>query len=381
MPSSPKLSIEEFISQNLSRLAEKHQLRKLYVTNSQSIDFASNDYLGIARQGLKLGDFRLQGATGSRLLTGNTQAMLDLEYFLADFHNSESALIFGSGYEANIGLISTLVDRNSILIYDAHIHRSVRDACRIALGASFAFRHNDLEDLASKLSQAQGYNKRLFVCVESLYSMAGDLCPLAEVVELCEDYGANLLVDEAHSTGVFGKKGEGLVQAYGLENRVFARVHTFGKAVGVYGAVVIGSELLRKYLINKASSYIYTTALPSTIIHSITQAYSLMEKADTSREQINSLIEYFHSLKLDLEHSQNPSPIQAIFVPQTQVLLELAHYLNQHGLLLLPIRYPTVPKNQECLRICLHTFNTKAELDKLRTVLANFVKSNKVFNR
>lgn len=375
---NPKQQIEDFIAQKLSNLASSQQLRTLSVINPSAIDFASNDYLGLAREGIELSNPVMHGASGSRLLTGNTRAMLELEEQIAAFHQSEAALIFGSGYEANIGLISTLIDREAILIYDAKIHRSIRDASRIALGTSFAFRHNDLEDLERKLKFAhlQKSAKRLFVSVESLYSIDGDLCPLKEIIELCEKYGALLLIDEAHSTGIFGEKGQGLVHALGFNKQIFARVHTFGKALGLCGAVILGSDILRKYLINKASSYIYTTALPSGLIDSIAQAYRKLEQADNSRKQLNLLIQYFiqHFSKLNtgLRHSLNPGPIQSIFMPNTHNLLQLSQYLNKFGFLLLPIRHPTVAKDQECLRLCLHAFNTTEQIDNLSTLLVNF---------
>lgn len=366
------MAINDFLEQKLAKLLTTNQLRNLPLVMPNALDFSSNDYLGLARRGIKIPAPKIHGATGSRLLTGNTRELQNFEEWLADFHACEAALVFGSGYEANIGLISAVLDRESVLIYDALIHRSVRDACRIALGQALAFRHNDLTDLQQKLTRLHKIKSHIFVCVETIYSMDGDLCPLREIVEICAKFGANLIVDEAHSTGVFGIKGEGIVQSLGLSEQVFARLHTFGKALGLCGAAVLGSKTLKQFLVNKASSLIYTTALPSFLIQVIERAYQKNREASKERQQLQKLISHFQKLQIPFQHSQNSTPIQSIFIPNTQTLLQLSNYLQKHNLLLLPIRRPTVPQGQERLRLCLHAFNSTEELDYLCQILHNF---------
>jgi 8-amino-7-oxononanoate synthase len=251
-------------------------------TPENLIDFCSNDYLGLARsvtlrqtieQSVAVHSNRLNGSTGSRLLAGNSALAEELETELAAFHDTEAALIFNSGYDANVGLLASLPQRGDTLLTDDLIHASMIDGARLSVANRFKFRHNDLDDLENRLKRATG---TVYVAIESVYSMDGDLAPLTEIVELCEHYEAALIVDEAHATGVFGPQGGGLVQSLGLQKRVFARVHTFGKALGVHGAAVVGSASLRDFLINFARSFVYSTALPPhslLAIHSVYRFY------------------------------------------------------------------------------------------------------------
>ena len=236
---------EQYLMQKLTARKEENALRSLWV-NDHLIDFCSNDYLGLAKSPSQdigfLSAAANWGATGSRLISGHSKAAVELEQFLAQFHQAEAALVYTSGYQANLGLLSCLTTRHDTLIYDQLIHASLREGIQLANGQAFNFRHNDLDDLRDKLERAKG---RKLVIVESIYSMDGDAAPLEEMISICKSLGAELLVDEAHATGVFGNEGQGLVQALGLADQVWARVHTFGKAIGAHGAVVVGSAVLR----------------------------------------------------------------------------------------------------------------------------------------
>ena len=239
--------------------------RKLVTVNADALDFCSNDYLGLASkfdlispeiqaeiQGLKL------GSTGSRLITGNSKLAEETEAIIAQFHKAEAALLYSSGFMANVGLMACIAGKDDTIISDDYIHASIIDGIRLSYATKYRFKHNDLEDLETQLQLAKN---RIIVVVESIYSMDGDEGPLSKIADLCEKYGALLIVDEAHSTGIYGENGAGLVCQYGLENRVYARVHTFGKALGFHGAAVVGSHVLRDYLINYSRSFIYTTAI------------------------------------------------------------------------------------------------------------------------
>jgi 8-amino-7-oxononanoate synthase len=212
-----------------------------------------------------------------------------------------------------------------------------------------------------------------YVAVESIYSMDGDIAPLSEIAKICRENNAALIVDEAHGTGVLGEKGEGLVNDLGLESLVWARVHTFGKALGVHGAAVVGSRLLRDFLINHARSFIYTTALPPLAYHHIHTAYQLLPFAD--RHQLTALIAYFIQKTSTLTLSEghfvcNPSsPIQGIVIPNNQKIVQLAQRLYDNGIYAKAILSPTVPRGMERIRICLHSFNTFEEIDKLMEVI------------
>ena len=291
-------SAEEQLRLSLDERKSKHSLRSLTVSKGL-VDFCSNDYLGFSRseilrekiqQAEKENPSDRTGSTGSRLISGNTRFCEEIENRIAKFHHAEAGLIFNSGYDANLGIFSSVPERNDTILYDQLVHASIRDGIRLSYAHAFSFKHNDLEDLGRRLKVATG---NIFVAVESIYSMDGDCAPLVEMSELCRQYGANLIVDEAHASGVFGRCGEGKVVELGLENQVFARLHTFGKALGCHGAIVVGSETLRSYLVNFARSFIYTTALPFHSLLSISCAYDLLASKDEELTKLKSKISYF----------------------------------------------------------------------------------------
>ena len=246
---------EDFLDKKLNERKENNAFRQLRLPDNK-IDFCSNDYLGIVKNNLiNQTSFLKHGSTGSRLLAGNYLLIEKTEKILADFHNAEAGLIFNSGYDSNIGLLSCVPQRGDTIIYDYLSHASLRDGIRLSFAKAFSFLHNDLEDLEKKLKAAVG---NIFVVTESVFSMDGDFAPLIKISLLCEKYNASLIIDEAHATGVVGEKGEGLVQHLNLQTKCFARIHTFGKAVGAHGAIILGSKKLKDYLINFfARIYLY----------------------------------------------------------------------------------------------------------------------------
>ena len=382
------------IEKHLFNIIEERKRQSLFrslQTSNNLVDFCSNDYLGFSRkieQNSENYSFP-SGATGSRLLAGNTQFIEDLEQEIADFHGAESGLIFNSGYDANVGLLSCIPQKNDILITDEIIHASMIDGARLSYAVRYKFKHNDVEDLEKKLalpifrektfdsnlkSNENGENTSgaTFIAVESVYSMDGDLANLAAIVNLSEKYGANLIVDEAHATGIFGKNGRGLVCELGLEDKVFARVVTFGKALGCHGAIVLGSKNLRDYLINFARTFIYTTAAPMHTHESVRQAYQLLKSTDFSNKKLHHLIHFFKGQATqisDLELIPSLSAIQCIIVTGNEKCREMAMKLQNTGLDIRPIVSPTVPKGKERLRICLHEFNTEEEILRIFEVL------------
>lgn len=377
-----KFPVENFISNALEKRAALGNLRKLSLSGVKA-DFSSNDYLGFAASGLLNRMVRdventmeaQNGSGGSRLLTGNSLFAEELELFLAKYFGTKAALIFNSGYDANIGLFSSLPQRGDTILYDEHIHASVHDGMRLSRADSFAFRHNDTHHLEERLKNARG---NIFVAVETVYSMDGDKAPLKEIAALCREKSAHLIADEAHATGVFGK---GLTEESGLGSKVFARIHTFGKALGCHGAVVVGSTKLRNYLINYARSFIYTTALP---LHSLLTIRCALNLLDNSKDVVNKLhnnIHYFqenipthepplrgrgHSSLFTLHSPSLPlTPIQNLIVPGNDNVRQLAALLQSKDLDVRPIMSPTVPKGKERLRISLHSYNTEPEINKL----------------
>lgn len=360
---------------SIKKRQEEGLLRTLS-SKSGLIDFCSNDYLGFAHS-TELKDRLLSlsdeldpdlGSTGSRLLSGNSELFETLEKELAQFHNAESGLIFNSGYDANLALFQALPRRGDTILYDQRIHASIKAGVRLSLAPSYSFLHNDLSDLERRLSRATGV---VFVATESLFSMDGDFAPLQELCELCDKYDAYLIVDEAHATGIYGKKGEGLVSALQLEDQVFIRMHTFGKALGCHGAFIACSKVVREYLINFAHSFIYTTALPTHTLLSIKAAYALLSQNLEPRKKLQELISYFveGAKKLKLNIFPNAGPIQIVILPGTAARAAQQR-LQDAGVDVRAILPPTVAIGAERLRIILHSFNTNAQVDKLLALLA-----------
>ncbi|MBB2144759.1 aminotransferase class I/II-fold pyridoxal phosphate-dependent enzyme [Pedobacter sp. LMG 31464] len=369
---------ENFLKNKLNDRIEKALLRKL--TNaSLPFDFCSNDYLGFARslelkslieeqskeiEGLK------NGSGGSRLLSGNHPYTEETEQFIANFHHSETGLIFNSGYDANVGLLSSIPQRGDTIITDELIHASLIDGARLSNAERFKFKHNDLVDLEQKLKNAKGL---IYVVVESVYSMDGDLAPLQEISKLCKLYNTHLIVDEAHATGIFGEHGKGLVVELNLENDIFARIVTFGKAIGTHGAIILGSENLRNYLINFARSFIYTTGAPLHNILAVNCAYQLLAKGDETN-QITKKINLYNQLINDLNLSIIPSQsaIQTVLFNSNESARKASASLQNKGFEVKAILSPTVAEGKERLRICLHTYNSDEEIINLVNHLKTF---------
>lgn len=363
------------LQQAIQKRIELDALRKLRTTN-QLVDFCSNDYLGFSRNATleqaienewETLPIHYNGATGSRLISGNTAYAENLEKTIAAFHDAEAGLIYNSGYDANVGLFSALGqnDTESTFIYDELIHASIHDGIKLSRSTAYLFKHNDLYHLEERLKIAKG---TIYVAVESIYSMDGDHAPLLEMVTLCEKYNASLIVDEAHATGITSNNGKGLVQLYQLEKRVFARIHTFGKAMGCHGAIVVGSDLLRTFLINFSRSFIYTTALPMNSLIAINQSYKLLQRDTSAISLLAGNIRLFkesvasiHKIKL----IESDSAIQSIIIKGNEEVKRYSKELEKEGLDIRPILSPTVPKGKERLRICIHAFNTTSEINTL----------------
>jgi len=358
---SKDFNIQNKIAKKLQDREESSSLRELY-SNTNLIDFCSNDYLGFA-QTLKVKASEKHGATGSRLISGNSEQFEYLEAKIASFHHAEAGLIFNSGYDANIGLFACIADKGDTIIYDHYIHASIRDGIRLSNARSFAFEHNNIDALEKKLQQASG---TILVAIESVYSMDGDQAPLERILALCKKYNAQIILDEAHATGIIGENGEGLAQSLNLESQLFARVHTFGKAMGCHGAIILGSENLKQYLINFARSFIYTTALAPHSLNAIESAYNKVRNSTQEKEQLQNNIQLFHSLmseNLKAKLIQSTSPIQCILVPGNQAVKKVETELQTRGFDIRAILHPTVEKGKERIRICIHSFNTTEEIN------------------
>ncbi|MGA9589229.1 MAG: 8-amino-7-oxononanoate synthase [Salegentibacter sp.] len=355
-----------------------------------AVDFSSNDYLGFARNAiiferandlLRENDLSRNGATGSRLLSGNHKLYKSAEDFLANFHNSDAALIFNSGFDANTGFFSSVPGRGDLIFFDELAHASIREGISLSHAKSFKFRHNDLEDLKKKidLQQKKFPEADVFIVTESVFSMDGDRPDLKSLAKFSSEAGCFLIIDEAHATGVFGHHGQGLVQELGIEEQVFARIYTFGKGLGCHGAAILGPSELRDFLINFSRSFIYTTALPPHSVATILAALKFLNTPEGASEitQLQRNIGHFRAEigqnGLQPKFIESESAIHCCVVPGNQKVKELAAFLGTKGFEVRPILSPTVPKGSERLRFCLHSFNSAAEISEVLKVLGNFV--------
>lgn len=373
--------IPQSLQDKLDNRKADHALRILPVP-SHLIDFSSNDYLGLAssetifdrtHELLLQKKHKVNGATGSRLLSGNHPLYAEAEAFVAHFHQSESALVFNSGYDANVGFFSSVPQKGDFILYDELCHASIRDGIRMSPAKSYKFAHNDFEDLERLLQKIQPEGTA-YIATESVFSMDGDCPNLEELVAVSEKYNGYLVIDEAHALGVFGDKGCGLVQQLQLQDKVFARIVTFGKALGCHGAAVLGSEILIAYLVNFARSFIYTTGLSPHSVATVLSAYRYLGSGAPEIEQLQTNTIHFNQQK-NLLHLRpifvhSKSAIQCAIIPGNEKVRRVAQQLRQKGFDVKPILSPTVPEGQERLRFCLHSYNTPGEITTVLEVLA-----------
>lgn len=376
-------SLHQRLAAALARREASGTRRALAPPVAGLVDFSSNDYLGLSchpavQARVQAAQQVAAGSTGSRLLTGDSVAAQALETRLAHFHRTEAALLFNSGYTANLGFFATIPQRGDTILYDAASHASVKEGIHASKATAWSFRHHDLADLERKLARATG---AVFVAVEALYSMDGDRAPLAELAALCQRHGLHLVVDEAHSNGLYGPQGEGLVVELGLENAVYARILTFGKALGNQGAAIVGSAVLRDYLVNFCRAFIYTTALPPLTIVGLTAAYDLLPALAAEREKLFHLSHCLTAQLGALPGLRVPADshvIHPVFFtrrPGPEQVRQLAAAVQAAGFDGRAIVAPTVPAGTERLRLIVHAFNTEAQVEGLAAVLARSARS------
>ncbi len=383
-------------------------LRILRPKTQNMIDFCSNDYLGLSRSKIlqknienevsKIENYEL-GATGSRLVSGTHPYMCALEAYLADLFRGESCLLFNSGYSANSALIATISQKNDILICDDLAHASLREGTRLSFAKNYYFKHNDLEDLARKLSLSNENSSEnsektgeKFVIIESVYSMDGDFGDISGISAVCKQFDAHLIIDEAHSTGIFGENGNGLFcekfsENKVVENEVFARIYTFGKAIGTHGACIVGSKILTDYLVNFARGFIYTTAPTLHSLANVRCAFEMIKDNPNLQEKLLENITFFRNTFQEIFNQNDTNnadfskniilkesftPIQILQIGGNERTKALATNLQNKNFDVRPILAPTVKEGEEILRICLHTFNTKEEILGLINEIKDF---------
>jgi len=382
------MNFPQNLTAKLETRKQNNALRQL-PNATHLIDFTSNDYIGFSRnksifekthQYLIDKNCIQNGATGSRLISGNHKVYQEGEDFIAQFHQSQCALIFNSGYDANVGFFSSAPQKGDLILYDELCHASIRDGIQLSNAKAYKFDHNDFEDLERLIQNSRSKTQdptNIYIVTESVFSMDGDTPNLEELATLSEKYNCLLVIDEAHALGVFGDKGEGLVQMLGLQHHVFARIMTFGKGLGCHGAAIVGSQELKDYLVNFARSFIYTTGLSPHSVATILVGYQHLE---TEKNTINSLrknIIHFnqvlHLLGLKPMFVKSKSAIQSAIIPGNQNVKYIASQIQEKGFDVKAILSPTVPEGQERLRFCIHSYNTKEEISEVLGLLSTFV--------
>lgn len=375
------MNLPEKLQKKLRDREENDSLRKL-PSAGERVDFSSNDYLGLsqdenvfqrAHEYLLELDLQYNGATGSRLISGNHQLYNQVEDFLSEFHNAEASLIFNSGYDANIGFFSSVPQRGDVILFDELSHASIRDGIQMSYAKAYKFRHNDLEHLEELLNKFDE-SDTVYIITESVFSMDGDSPNLEKLVNLTNEFNAFLVIDEAHALGVFGEKGIGLAQ--GINQQIFARIITFGKALGCHGSAILGSSELRSYLVNFARSFIYTTGLPPHSLSTILFSYQEMIHSQNQHKLCRN-IQFFKQeldrLNLSKKFIQSDSAIHCCLISGNSNVKSIAKDLQDQGFDVKPILSPTVPEGEERIRICLHAYNSFDEITDVLGLLRIFV--------
>ena len=361
--------------ENLLRVLKPARYRKegrIYFRDRDCFDFSSNDYLGLAghpelKEASKKAIEQLgAGACASRLLSGDLEIHHELEEKTAALKAKESALVFNSGYQANVGIISSLYKAGDAVFCDRFNHASILDGIAMSGARLFRFLHNDVEHLECLLKkQADKFSNRLIV-TESIFSMDGDRAPLKELVGLKDRFDCRIMVDEAHSTGIFGKDGSGVVAEDGLTDSVDLIMGTFGKALGSFGAYVACSRQMKEYLVNTCRSFIYSTALPPCVIAANLAALELLEKEPFRRKRLLGNAAYYRG-ELEKKGFQirGQSQIVVLIVGDAERAVALSAGLQEKGYHVLPIRPPTVAAGQSRLRFSLTCHHSKEILQNL----------------
>lgn len=375
--------LNDWMRAKLNARIEQDNLRTLPAPQS-GIDFYSNDYRGWSTGGkidsvLASKDVSeikgLSGSTGSRLISGNSPLAESIEKRIAEIHRAEAALLFGSGYMANLGVIGALTDRHTCIVMDEYCHASMMDAAHGSIHKKILkFRHNDIVDLEAKLKLCSG---KILVLTESVYSMDGDVLPFEHVAKICLNYSAMLIVDEAHAIGVCGDNGIGL--AYKFPGLSLVRIYTYGKAMACHGAAVAGTRLLIDFLINFSRPFIYSTAPPAHQVLAISAAYDLLEDDNDSLKKLRSNISIFNSFVQEYHVKDivaTGSAIQLWMIRGNEQAKRASRFLLDSGINAKHILSPTVAGGDERIRICLHAFNSKDELMLLFEKMKEFQELN-----
>ncbi|WP_281866909.1 pyridoxal phosphate-dependent aminotransferase family protein [Flavobacterium sp. GSB-24] len=377
------MKLPENLGEKIENCRQDNSLKKLPVFNNV-VDFSSNDYIGFSKSEvifrnvhayLVENEIFQNGATGSRLVSGNHSLYHIAENFIAQFHDAEAALIFNSGYGANIAFFSAVPQENDVVLYDELCHTSIKDGISISSAKSFKFNHNDFEDLERLILEFP--NQLVYIVKESVFSIDGDSPNLEELIALSEKHNCYVIFDESNTLGVFGERGEGLSQYLQLHDKIFARIMTFGKGLGCYGAGILGSVELKEYLINFAKNFIYSTGLSPHSVATILIAYQHLEIEKEAIEKLRQNIIYFNQYKnllgLKPMFVRSKSAIHCAIVPGNENAKKLEQELQDKGFDVQSILSPIVPQGQERLRFCIHNYNSQEQINQALELLRDFI--------
>jgi 8-amino-7-oxononanoate synthase len=376
--------IEEFLKERakegLLRKLKPAALRragKIYFENKEYVDFSSNDYLGLSdhpelKQAVIAATDKFGlGACASRLLSGDSELLHELEDMVAKFKGKEAALVFNSGYQANVGIISSLFTKGDCIFSDRLNHASIIDGILLSQAKIFRFQHNDCQHLELLLKKERNKFKKALIITESIFSMDGDRAPLKELAGLKEKYNCQIMVDEAHATGVFGENGSGLVEEEGLNDKVDLIMGTFSKALAGFGAYLAASKSTVDYLVNTCRSFIYSTALPAPVIAGNLASLKLVKDQPQRRK---TLLAVSKTLRDELQKRgfcvKGTSQIIPVILGDNLRALEFAKKIQAQGYWVMPVRPPTVPAGQARLRLSLSYHHDQATLNKLIDVIS-----------
>jgi glycine C-acetyltransferase/8-amino-7-oxononanoate synthase len=366
---------------NLRQLTPLHRVGrgriKIFGTEDELIDFSSNDYLALAEHPEVIAASRKYleqfgtGAGAARLMSGDLEINHQLEEEIAQLKSKEAALVFGSGYLANVGVIPALVSRGDLLVTDRLSHASIYDGCLLSGAKIIRFRHNDISHLQQILQEKRSQYNRVLVVVESIYSMDGDRCPLKELIDLKKQGAFLLMVDEAHATGIYGEHGGGIIEEEGVSDGVDVAMGTFGKALGSYGAYVAASQQMIDYLVNRARSFIYATGLPPAVIGATLAALHLVKTEPKLRQDLHDKVVFFkkHLRKNGLKDDLGPSQIVPIMVGDSTKALKLSDELRKNLIFVKAVRPPTVPEGSARLRFSITRYHLEEDLKSCAKLL------------
>jgi len=353
---------------------------KIYVGNKEYVDLSSNDYLGLSQHPAIINKTREaallgSGTAASRLMTGSTFLHHELEEHMAEFKGKPSALIFNSGYQANVGIISALLGKGDAIFSDRLNHASIVDGIRVSRAKLFRFKHNNAAHLKKLLERERHKYSNAFIITETVFSMDGDISPLKDIIRLKEKYNCVVMVDEAHATSIFGPNGSGIAQQEGVTEKIDIIMGTFSKAFGSFGAYAAISKELKAYLINTCRSFIYSTALPPAVIAANLAALEIVKNEPYRRETLLANADYLRKrLTEEGFNVKGNSQIIPVMIGKSEDAVSMSEFLKQKGYWALAVRPPTVPKGEARLRLSVCFYHDREKIDKFIESVKSWIK-------